>query len=205
MKNLLRAGVLPLALLAAALPYSVAAQASDAVGKALPIKMVTQAGTAAPPSFAGDMTLYTFNLFIMTAMFFLSMMLAGRQAGRIWAQRDHDHILQPVSLYRLVTLFAALASTLRCGAEAMMLWGWNPADPIMTARVIMAKRWIDPVALLCGVTWMAIVMLGEPGVEHQLRKGPLAIDPWSRWPVLVRSMGVIALSLVAALAAVTLR
>jgi hypothetical protein len=151
------------------------------------------------------MSLFAFNLFLMTAMFFLSLMLAYRQGSRIWCQRRYDHPLDPVSLYRLVTMMAATAATLRCGGEAMMLWGWNPADPDTTARVIMAKRWIDPIALSCGVLWMAIVVLGEPGLEYQLRKAPLPVDMWSRWPMLVRAGGVILLSLIMALAAVILR
>lgn len=173
--------------------------------KALPIAMVTHTPSVAPPSFDGDMSLFAFNLFLMTAMFFLSAMLAYRQGGRIWAQRKYDHPLDPVSLYRLVTMLAATGMMLRSGAEALNLWGWNPADPIMTARVVMAKRWVDPISLCCGVIWMSIVMLGEPGLEHQLRKAPLPVDMWSRWPMLVRSFGVIVLSLVAALAAVILR
>ena len=161
--------------------------------------------TAVPPSFDNGASLYLFNLFIMTATTFLGAMMVGKQANRIWSQRFWDHPLDPVTLYRAVTLFAGVGITLRCGAEAMFLWGWNPADVVTSARVSMAKRWIDPIAVGCGLMWMAIVVLGEPGIEHQLRKAPLPVDMWSRWPVLVRALAVIILSFVAALAAVCLR
>ena len=159
----------------------------------------------APPSFDNGASLYLFNLFLMTATTFLGAMLVGKQGSRIWTQRFWDHPLHPVTLYRLVTFCAGVGVTLRCGAEAMFLWGWNPEDVITSARVSMAKRWIDPIAIGFGLMWMTIVILGEPGIEHQLRKAPLPVDMWSRWPVLVRAAAVILLSFVAALAAVCLR
>lgn len=158
-----------------------------------------------PPSFDNGASLYLFNLFLMTATTFLGAMLVGKQGSRIWGQRIWDHPLHPVTLYRTITLCAGVGITLRCGAEAMFLWGWNPADVVTSARVSMAKRWIDPIAIGFGLMWMTIVILGEPGIEHQLRKAPLPVDMWSRWPVLVRAGAVIILSFVAALAAVCLR
>ncbi|PNQ02127.1 hypothetical protein [Sphingobium sp. SA916] len=162
-------------------------------------------GTIAPPSFNEDPSLFLFNLFIMTAATFLGAMMAGKQANRIWIQRLHDHPLDPVTLYRAIAMLAGLGLTLRCGAAAMELWGWNPHDPTTTARILMAKRWIDPIAVGCGFLWMAIVILGEPGIEHQLRKAPLPVDMWSRWPDLMRAGAIIVLSFVAAMAAVCLR
>jgi hypothetical protein len=159
----------------------------------------------APPSFNGDPSLFLFNLFIMTAATFLGAMMVGKQASRIWSSRLADHPLEPVTLYRGITLLAALGLTLRCGAAALELWGWNPDDPVTVARVVMAKRWIDPIAVGCGFLWMVIVILGEPGIEFQLRKAPMPIDMWSRWPVLVRAGAIVILSFVAALAAVCLR
>lgn len=132
-------------------------------------------------------------------------MMVGRQGSKIWAQRRYDHPLDPVSLYRLITLLAGAALMIRCGAEALSLWAWNPDDPALTARALMAKRMVDPVALTFGFTWMALVILGEPGIEHQLRKAPLPVDMWSRWPVLGRALIVIALSFAAALVAVIFR
>ncbi len=161
--------------------------------------------TLAPPSFNDGASLFLFNLFLMTAAMFLGAMLVARQVSRIWAQRRFDHPLDPVSLYRIITVLAGIGLTLRCGAEGLYLWGWAPSDPATVARVLMAKRWIDPVAVMAGMTWMGMVMLGEPGIEHQLRKAPLPVDMWSRWPTLVRALGIVVLSFAAAASAVILR
>lgn len=166
---------------------------------------VKEVPSTLPPSFNGDASLYLPNLFGMTAMFFLGAMMVGKQATRIWSNRFYDHPLHPVSLYRIITMLAGAGLMLRCGTEAMLLWGWDPANPSQVARIMMAKRWIDPISLGCAFTWMSIVILGEPGIEHQLRKAPLPVDMWSRWPTLVRAGGVILLSFVAALAAVCFR
>lgn len=171
----------------------------------LAAQSVEASPTALPPSFNGDPSLFLFNLFAMTAMTFLGSMMMGKQGRRIWMQRFYDHPKDPVTIYRAILLFAATGLTLRCAAEAMNLWGWNPQDPVTAARVMMAKRWIDPIALGCGLVWMSLAILGEPGVEHQLRKAPLPVDMWSRWPALMRAGGVVILSFTAALAAVCLR
>lgn len=189
---------------AVALWAAVSTKASDAANS-LSAAMVANTPTAAPPSFNNDPQLLLWNLFLMTAGLFLGVMMVGRQASRIWSQRRYDHPLDPVSLYRLITLLAGTALMIRCGAEAVSLWGWNPDDPALTARALMAKRMVDPVALAFGFTWMALVVLGEPGIEHQLRKAPLPVDMWSRWPVLGRALIVIALSFAAALVAVIFR
>lgn len=181
-----------------------AVQTADAANS-LAAVVVEAVGSPAPPSFNNNPNLFLWNIFLMTAGTFLGLMMVGRQAGRIWKQRQWDHPFDPVTLYRLVTLLAATALFLRCGAEALSLWGWNPADPVTAARAMMAKRIIDPVSLLCGFTWMTLVLLGEPGIEFQLRKSPLPVDMWSRWPVLVRALLVIILSFAAALVAVVFR
>lgn len=190
----------PLALAARA-----AMQASDAANSLSAAMVANATASPAPPSFNNDPSLFLSNLFLMTSGFFLGAMMVGRQFSRIWAQRRYDHPLDPVSLYRSITLLAATALTIRCGAEALSLWGWNPLDPVTSARVMMAKRWLDPISLGCGFLWMAIVLLGEPGIEHQLRKSPLPVDMWSRWPVLARAAIVIILSFAAALVAVVFR
>lgn len=95
--------------------------------KALPMAMVTNTPSLAPPSFGGDMSLYALNLFLMTAMFFLGLMLAWRQASRIWDQRAYDHALDPVSLCRLITMLAGAAVMPRCGARSR--FAPNPPNP----------------------------------------------------------------------------
>ena len=177
-----------------------ASATSNYIGEAL-----HTATALAPPSLADNPALLAWNLFVMTAAFCLGLMMAGKQARRIWAQRIYDHPKDPVSIHRAILFLAATGICLRCGAEAMTLWGWNPDDPTTTARVVMAKRWIDPIALGCGMIWMSLAILGEPGIEHQLRKAPLPVDMWSRWPALMRALGVVILSFTAALAAVCLR
>lgn len=173
--------------------------------------------TVMPPSFNDATSLFVFNLFLLTAAFFLGAMMVGKQVQRIWLYRLVDHPLKPVTIYRTILFLAALGFTLRCGAGAMELWGWNPLDLATTARVLMAKRWLDPVAIVCGLLWMSFAILAEPGIEHQLRKPPLPgvvdplrppvpkVDMWSRWPALIRAAAVVVLSFTAALAAVCLR
>jgi len=158
-----------------------------------------------PASFNNDQSLYMLNLFLMTAGFFLGVMMVGKQVNRIWSQRLFDHPLDPVTLYRLILTCAAAALTLRCGAEALYLWNWNSHEPATVARAVMAKRWIDPIAFGFALIWMTVSTLGEPGIEHQLRKAPLPVDMWSRWPALARALGVIIFSFIAAAAAVLLR
>lgn len=179
--------------------------ATSAAGSLVAQSVEAGPDTAMPPSFNDGTELFLFNLFIMTAATFLGTMMAGKQARRIWKQRFWDHPKDPVTIYRTILLLAALGLTLRCGASAMELWGWNPDDPATVARVLMAKRWIDPIAVACGMGWMGLAILGEPGVEHQLRKAPLPVDMWSRWPALVRAGAIVVLSFTAALAAVCLR
>lgn len=177
----------------------------DKAAGSLVAQTVENVPSALPPSFNGDASLFLPNLFLMTAMFFLGVMMVGKQMSRVWANRFYDHPLHPVSLYRMILMLAGLALTLRCGVEAMLLWGWEPKNPTQVARIMMAKRWIDPISLGCGALWMSIAILGEPGIEHQLRKAPLPVDMWSRWPTLARAGGVVVLSFVAALAAVCFR
>jgi len=192
---------------------SLAGAANSLVAKSV----VTGPVSEIPRGFNGDTTLFMFNLFAMTAAFFLGVMMVGKLARSIWLHRHVEHPKKPVQIYRAILLFAAAGFTLRCGSGAMVLWGWNPDDPITTARVVMAQRWLDPIALACGMIWMGLAILGEPGLEHQLRKPPLPgdddplrppvpkVDMWSRWPALVRAAAVVILSFAAALAAVCLR
>lgn len=181
-----------------------ASQAADAANS-LSAVVVERVPSPAPPSFNNNPSLFFWNLLLMTSGFFLGLMMIGRQGSLIWRQRRYDHPLDPVSLYRIVTLLAGGALTLRCGAEALSLWGWNPTDPVTTARALMAKRIIDPLSLMLGFAWMSIVLLGEPGIEFQLRKAPLPVDMWSRWPVLARAVLVVILCFAAALVAVVFR
>ena len=161
-------------------------------------RMVRHAGTAIPTSFAGDDRLYALHLFLMTAFMCLGAMMAGRMASAVWVHRRTDRARHPVTLWRLAWLLAGAAAFLRCGAEAMNLWAWNPADPETTARVLLAKRYVDPAALLCGAGWMGLVLLSNAAMEAQLRRQPLPVDMWARLPALRRPVAIVLLSLAAA-------
>ncbi len=161
-------------------------------------QMVRDAGTALPTSFDNDGRLYGVNLFLMTAFMCLGIMMAGSMARAIWVNRHVDLPRHPVTIWRAAWLLAGAAAFLRCGTEAMNLWAWNPADPVTTAHVLMAKRWIDPVALLLASGWMGLVTLADAGMCLQLRKQPFPIPMWANLPSLRRPVAIVLLSLVAA-------
>ncbi|MEG8024108.1 hypothetical protein QP162_06000 [Sphingomonas aurantiaca] len=79
----------------------------------------------APPSLADNPGLLAWNLFVMTAAFCLGLMMAGRQGRRLWAARNIDHPLDPVSVYRTIIFLAGCAIASRGGAEAVSLWSWR--------------------------------------------------------------------------------
>ena len=159
----------------------------------------------APPSLADNPGLLAWNLFVMTAASCLGLMMAGRQGRRLWAARNIDHPLDPVSVYRTIIFLAGCAIASRGGAEAVSLWSWSSGDAVTIERIAELKRWLDPLSIACGFTWMALHMLAEPMIEHQLRKAPLPVDMWSRWPELRRPAAVLVVSLLMAAAAVGLR
>lgn len=159
-----------------------------------------------PPSFNGDASLFVLNLFVMTGGFFVCIMLIGRQFGKIWNDRFRDHPTNPICVYRTISLLGiSVAGALFTGAEALYLWTYDPELPATTARAIMAKRWIDPIAVISLMVSASLIVVAEPGIESQLRRSPLPMDLWSRWPTLVRGGLVIFFSFTAALAAVCLR
>ena len=162
------------------------------------IRMVRAAASPLPGSFDGDGQLFGLNLFLMTAFMCLGLMMAGRMAAEMWRWRRRDHVRHPVTIWRLAWMLAGIAVFLRCGTEAMNLWAWNPADLLTTARVLMAKRWIDPLALLLAAGWMTLVTLANAGMQEQLLKQPYPLNMWASLPTLRRPLAVVLLSLVAA-------
>ncbi|KQN33629.1 hypothetical protein [Sphingomonas sp. Leaf38] len=159
----------------------------------------------APPSLADNPGLLAWNLFVMTAAMCLGLMMAGKQARRIWAARSIDHPTDPVSVYRIIVLLAGCAVASRGAAEAVSLWSWSSGDADTIERVALLKRWLDPLSVGCGFLWMALHILAEPMLEFQLRKAPLPVDMWSRWPQLRRPIAILVVSLLMATAAVGLR
>lgn len=161
-------------------------------------RMVRSAASAMPTSFNNDGRLFGLNLFLMTAFMCLGLTMAGRMAHAVWVNRAVDRPRHPVTIWRLAWLCAGGAAFLRCGAEAMNLWAWSPNDVVTTARVLMAKRWIDPAALILAGGWMVLVLLSNEAMEQQLRKRPYPINMWARLPSLRRPLAIVLLSLVAA-------
>ncbi|WP_174296991.1 hypothetical protein [Sphingomonas bacterium] len=164
----------------------------------LAARMVRSAGSALPTSFDGDGQLFGLNLFLMTAFMCLGLMLAGSMAQAIVRNRRRDRPRHPVTIWRAAWMLAGSAVCLRCGTEAMTLWAWNPAEPVATARVLMAKRWIDPAALVIAGGWMVLVILANAAMQEQLRKQPFPVNMWASLPSLRRPAAVLLLSLVAA-------
>jgi hypothetical protein len=167
--------------------------------------MVREAGSALPTSFNGDGELFALNLFLMTAFMCLGLLMAGAMGQAIWRHRDRHLPRHPITIWRSAWLLAGAALFLRCGIEAMKLWAWNPADPVTTGRVLMAKRWIDPAALFLASTWMVLVTLSNAAMERQLTRHPLPVDMWAPLSTLGRPLAVILLSFVAAVGATLTR
>lgn len=170
----------------------------DASGS-LAARMVRAVGSSLPTSFDGDGGLFGLNLFLMTAFMCLGALMAGRMAKAIWVNRHQDALLHPVTVWRAAWLLAGFAAFLRCGTEAMSLWAWNPADVRTTARVLMAKRWIDPAALLFAAGWMVLVTLSDAGMTEQLTRQPYPVPFWANLPSLKRPLAIVVLSLVASI------
>lgn len=164
----------------------------------LAVHMVRAVGSKLPSSFNGDGELFGLNLFLMTAFMCLGALVAGRMARAIWVNRRQDALLHPVTVWRAAWLLAGAAAFLRCGTEAMNLWAWNPADARTTAHVLMAKRWIDPVALLLAAGWMVLVTLSDAGMAGQLTRRPYPVRLVASLPSLRRPLAIVLLSLVAA-------
>ena len=162
-------------------------------------QMVRDVASALPIGFNGNDRLYGLNLFLMTAFMCLGAMMAVRGWCALWHGRGDDRLRHPVSIWRLAWLMASLAATLRCGSEAMNLWAWSLADPATTARVLIAKRWIDPLALLFTGGWMLLALLADTGMSQQLRRRPYPIAMWASLPSLRRPLAIVGLSLVAAI------
>lgn len=168
-------------------------------------QMVRAAASMFPASFNNDGRLFGLNLFLMTAFMCLGLTMTGRMARAIWVNRGIDRPRHPVTIWRLAWVCAGAAAFVRCGSEAMNLWAWSPTDIATTARVLMAKRWIDPVALLFAGAWMVLVILSNDAMERQLCKRPYPIDMWASLPSLRRPLAIVLLSLFAAVGVASTR
>ena len=159
--------------------------------------------TLAPPSFNGHGWLVALNLAEMTAATLIGLWMLIEVGGRLWRSRGRDGPL--VAIQRVIILLFSAAITLRCGAEAVSLWGWDPSDPIGTGWYIAAKRFVDPVAVLCGLAALALFVLSEGTTTAQLRRKPFPARLLARLPMLRRPLWIAALSFVAAIGVVSTR
>lgn len=161
--------------------------------------------TVAPPSFDGHGWLVVLNLAIMTAACVLATMMVVDLARRAWARRREDRVSHPVTIWRLTILCFASGIALRSGAEAVTLWGWDPLDPVGTGASLFAKRLVDPIAMLFGLTGLTLSYLSARGIVWQLRKRPFPIDFWASLPMLRGPTWIILLCAIAATGVVVTR
>ena len=162
-------------------------------------------GTVAPPSFDGHGWLVALNMGAMTFAFVAGLMVIGALIADGRKRRRQDRGWGPARLFRVTGLLFAGGITLRCGAEAVSLWGWNPLDPATTATYLLAKRALDPFAAALGVSGLALYVMSMPGMFTQLRKEPLPLRMWQAWPVIQRMLAVGFLCFVAAVGVVSTR
>ncbi|KQO13290.1 hypothetical protein [Sphingomonas sp. Leaf242] len=161
--------------------------------------------TLAPPSFNGMGWLVVTNLAVMTIATLIGIMVIVKLVGDAVKHRRLDVWRSPASIYRLLGILFAVGITLRCGAEAVCLWGWNPHDPVATGVYLTAKRMIDPIAVACGISALITYILSEPGMIEQQRKEPFPVNMWLAWPMVRRMLRLGLLTFVAAIGVVSTR
>lgn len=161
--------------------------------------------TVAPPSFDGQGWLVVINLAVMTAAMVLATMMAVDLIRHIWRRRMEDRLRHPVTVWRGMVLFFACGIAIRSGGAAMVLWGWNPLRPADTGALLLLQRLMDPVAVACGLSGLALAYLSAPGMVSQLRREPHPVDFWTALPMLVRPAAIVALSIAAAVGVVATR
>jgi len=161
--------------------------------------------TIAPPSFNGMGWLVVVNLAVMTIATLIGVMVIVKLIGDWWKHRALDVRWSPAAIYRLIGILFASGITLRCGAEAVSLWGWNPQDPAATAGYLIAKRMVDPIAVGFGVSGLMVYILSEPGLIQQQRKEPFPVDMWLAWPMVQRMLWLGGTTIIAAIGVVSTR
>jgi len=161
--------------------------------------------TLAPPSFDGHGWLVVVNLAGMTAVCVVAAMFAVDALFAWRRNRGQDLWNHPVTIWRVAGFCFACAIVIRCGGEAVSLWNWNPRDPAATGWFLTLKRFMDPFALLFGVTGLGMLYLSSRGMVAQLRRRPFPIDMWASLPMLKRPAAIGILSLIAAIGVVSTR
>lgn len=161
--------------------------------------------TIAQPSFNGMGWLVVINLACMTIATMVGLMVAVKLIGDWYKHRRQDTWLSPASIYRSLGILFAVGITIRCGAEALTLWGWDPRDPVATGAYSTIKRLFDPFAVACGLTGLLLYICSEPGMIEQQRKEPFPINMWLAWPMVKRMLQLGLLTFVAAIGVVSTR
>ncbi len=161
--------------------------------------------TIAQPSFEGMGWLVVINLAWMTFATLIGVMVAVKLIGDWIKHRRQDPWLSPASIYRTLGILFALGITVRCGAEALTLWGWDPRDPIATGWYNTLKRLIDPFAVTFGVCGLMLYICSEPGMIQQQRKEPFPINMWLAWPMVRRMLWLGLFTSIAAIGVVSTR
>ncbi|OWK29220.1 hypothetical protein [Sphingomonas dokdonensis] len=162
-------------------------------------------GTVAPPSFDGHGWLVALNMGVMTFGCVAGLMVIGMLLTDARKRRRQDVGWAPARIFRVIGLLFASGITLRCGAEALSLWGWNPREADATARFLLIKRLVDPFAACFGLGGLGLYVMSMPGVFTQLRKEPLPLRMWQAWPTVKRMLAVGGLCFVAAIGVVSTR
>jgi len=161
--------------------------------------------TIAQPSFNGMGWLVVINLACMTIATMVGLMVAVKLIGDWLEHRRQDTWLSPASIYRTLGILFACGITIRCGVEALTLWGWDPRHPVITGTYNTIKRLFDPFAVGCGLAGLLLYICSEPGMIEQQRKEPFPINMWLAWPMVQRMLWLGALTFVAAVGVVSTR
>jgi len=154
----------------------------------------------APAAFNGIEWLVALNVWAFTAACLIGAMTILTLLSDWWRHRERERPRQALlaRIWRVIGLMFATGITLRCGAGALVLWGWNIDDPGRTGALLFIQRVVDPVAIAMGVTGMTLFVLTLPGMLHQLRRDPLPLNLWQAWPVVRRMLAVGVICFVAA-------
>jgi hypothetical protein len=161
--------------------------------------------TVAPPSFDGHGWLVVINLVVMTGAMVMATTTVAGLIGDAWRTRSRDRHNDPIAVWRIPLICFATAMALRTGVEALILWGWNPLDPVGTGWLQTFKRFVDPFSVAFGLVGLAVVELSKRGMGAQLLKRPFPINMWASLPMLKRPAMVCLLALIAAIGVVSTR